>query len=338
MKLIKKLGSLKLTIFLLIFLAVASVLGTLIAQQQDDHFYVQNYGKVFAKAISTFQINDFYNSLFYNCLLFSLGANLFVCTLNSCSLAMLKNRRKLALFLLHCSILVIFLGAIVSKFSKYSEYRKLYPGDAIAINEQNAELVFREFAIDYYEERNQPKEYRSTFSLKQPDNPEKDIVIRVNHPFQFANYNFYQSGFEVVADIDVRIKHMGKVVYDGNWKQGEVLELPTEMPIQLEIVCFIPEASIDEQANITLVSYKPKNPAIMVNVFNDERFIQSQWIFFNQQNDDMQQQLFDFEIRDFRVLYATIIHVLKDPGLKFVWIGFLMLFSGMIVLIFSKKF
>jgi cytochrome c biogenesis protein len=73
-------SSLKLAIILLILLASASILGTLIPQGRSDAEYAARYG-VLAKAFLGFQLTRLYHSFWYLALLFLFGANIIVCTL-----------------------------------------------------------------------------------------------------------------------------------------------------------------------------------------------------------------------------------------------------------------
>ena len=66
MRILKKIGSLKITLILLFIIAVSSVAGTLIVQQENDDFYLQKYGAVTGNIILLCQADDFFNSIYYN--------------------------------------------------------------------------------------------------------------------------------------------------------------------------------------------------------------------------------------------------------------------------------
>ena len=73
-------SSVKLAIFLLIFITAASVLGTLIPQQRSTAEYVAQYGQL-AHVFIRFQITDLYHSGWFIGLLYLFSLNIIVCTL-----------------------------------------------------------------------------------------------------------------------------------------------------------------------------------------------------------------------------------------------------------------
>jgi cytochrome c biogenesis protein len=340
MKFLKQLGSLRITFSLLLILAVVSILGTIVAQGENPQFYLKTYGDFFGKTLLFFNVNDLYNGWVYQSILFILWLNLSICTFNSCNNALFKNKKKMALFLIHCSIMLIFTGAVVSKIKKYSEYVTLLPGEIIELKQEDAKIIFNQFEIDYYQDSIQPKEYRSKITLQENNNIRQEHTIIVNHPFAYKGYNFYQSSFEVLADLDMAISHMGRIVWQGDWKQGEPLLLPGKGDFKLEITHFLPDADIDQDGRITLRSHKLGNAALLITMYHADEIVGREWIFIDEKINDLFVQgieAFDFKIKRLDVVYATIIQVIRDPGLIFVWIGFLLFFAGMTLFLFEKN-
>ncbi|MBU1086422.1 MAG: cytochrome c biogenesis protein ResB [Candidatus Omnitrophica bacterium] len=340
MKFFKQLGSLKITFILLLILAAVSILGTVIVQRENAQFYLKNYGEFLGKGLLFVNANDLYNGWAYQSILFILGLNLFICTINSFSLALFKNKKKIALFLIHCSIFFIFTGAIVSRLLKYSEYLTMIPGQTIELKQGKAKIIFDKFDMEYYPQTKQPKVYCSNITLKENDQIAKEHKIIVNHPFKYKGYGFYQSSFEVLADLEMVISHMGHEVWQGNWRQGQSLFLPGQGDFRLEITHFIPDAEIDQDGRITMRSHELGSAALLITLYQNDQSVGEEWVFIDQRISDMFSQkieVFDFKIKRLDVFYATIIQVIKDPGLGFIWTGFLMLFSGMIGFLFQKN-
>jgi cytochrome c biogenesis protein len=340
MKVLKQVASLRLTFILLLALAVVSILGTIIAQGENPQFYLENYGAPASKALLFLNANDLYNSWVYQGMLFFLGLNLLLCTVNSCNHSLLKNKKKMALFLIHCSILLIFSGSLVSKLKKYSEYLTLLPGQTIELKQTNAKITFDRFNIEYYPKTKQPKSYRSDITIADNKTTGEKQIIRVNHPFKYKGYSFYQSSFEVLADLDLVISHMGHVVWQGNWKQGQFLNLPGDDDFKLEITHFLPDAEINQDGRIILRSNELGNAAILITMYRHDQPVDQEWIFTDQKINDLVAQkikVFDFKIKRLSLFYATIIQIIKDPGLMFVWLGFLMFFLGITLFLFQKN-
>jgi cytochrome c biogenesis protein len=340
MKLIRKLGSLRLTFLLLLVLAAVSVVGTVIAQGKIADFYVQQYGRIGSAIIFFFNADNLYYGWFYLAILACVWINLLICTLNSFNRSLLKNKRKLALLLIHCSILIIFTGSLVSKFSRQSKHVALLPGQSATLGNTQAKIYLKGFDIDYYEGSDRPKEYRSDIILQDKGQEDAEHKIIVNHPFQYKGFSLYQSSFEALADLNITISHMGRDIWQGDWQQGEFLQLPGNQDFVLELTHFIPDAQIDQTGNITLNSYKLGNTAVMISMYRSGSLVGSEWIFKDRKINDMiapKIEVFDFKINRLDIRYASVIQIIKDPGIGFVWTGFLMLFTGMIVFVFNKR-
>ena len=72
--------SLKLTIFLLIFLAILSIIGTLITQNATSDEYIQRYGASLYEVLDFFGIFDMYHSWWFSAILLLLVINLIACS------------------------------------------------------------------------------------------------------------------------------------------------------------------------------------------------------------------------------------------------------------------
>jgi cytochrome c biogenesis protein len=74
--------SLKLTIFLLIILAVLSVIGTLIKQNASSTEYIQRYGIDLYNVLDFFNLFDMYHSWWFSAILILLVINLIACSIH----------------------------------------------------------------------------------------------------------------------------------------------------------------------------------------------------------------------------------------------------------------
>lgn len=73
--------SLKLTIFLLILLALVSIIGTIITQNATPQEYVQRYGSNLYEVLDFFHLFDMYHSWWFQMILVMLVINLIACSL-----------------------------------------------------------------------------------------------------------------------------------------------------------------------------------------------------------------------------------------------------------------
>ncbi|MCG2711125.1 MAG: cytochrome c biogenesis protein ResB [Candidatus Omnitrophica bacterium] len=388
MRIFKKIGSLKITLTILLALAFSSILGTLISQGQSDQFYMQKYGLKTGSMILFLQADDFFNSIYYNLLLFCLALNLFLCTINSfrfiphalktpalkpgmpasktgevsllysggkvnlrdsaqkpralarVSFIFLKDRRKLAIFLLHCGVLIVFLGALVSKFTKQSQRYTLFADEKVVLPDENAEIIFKQFTVEYYPGRQTPKEYRSRVELFDGGVFKSEYSLRVNHPLKYKGFSFYQSSFEVLADVEIRIKHLNKVIWEGLWEHGRPLEVSGKNNLRFKMTHFLPDVSVDNQGRILSRSYTLGNAAMLISAYRKKEMVYEQWVFPSAENMNglnPKEGNFEFEVKKIKPVYAAVIQVTKDPGWDFVMGGFALMFCGMLLLLLKKK-
>ena len=114
---------------------------------------------------------------------------------------------RLAFFLTHLSILIIFLGAMVGSFFGYKGYVNVFEGEAVSqfetragkIKKLNFQLKCNTFNADFYPS-GAPSDYRSDLSILQNG---KEIIrktIRVNDPLTFEGITFYQSSYGAQPD------------------------------------------------------------------------------------------------------------------------------------------
>ncbi len=73
-------NSLKLTLFVLITLAIVSIFGTVIEQNLPAEDYVARYGEKWARVIFYLHLNDLFHSFTFQALLAALALNIIVCT------------------------------------------------------------------------------------------------------------------------------------------------------------------------------------------------------------------------------------------------------------------
>ena len=77
--------SVKLSVVILLSLAVTSIIGTVIPQNESPMLYLQKYGDVLFRIFNTLNIFDMYHSWWFRFLLWMLTINIIVCSINRLS-------------------------------------------------------------------------------------------------------------------------------------------------------------------------------------------------------------------------------------------------------------
>jgi cytochrome c biogenesis protein len=267
-------SSVKLAIFTLSFIALSSIIGTVIPQGEAPSFYVQKYGPQMAQFFQVLDIPDMYYSWWFTAFLGLLSANLIICSLDrfptvlkiiksdnlSTSFSKLEKMRqssswkvdrgsagkvnigdillkagwkpesrkiesdelffsqkgawsRTGVYMVHTSILVIFIGAIFGHFGGFKgnvmipETRssgKIYASGTSTPIELGFEVRCDSFAIEYYD-NGMVKEYKSHLTVLEDGKEILKKYIEVNSPLTYKGITFYQSSYEGYQDFIVTV-------------------------------------------------------------------------------------------------------------------------------------
>lgn len=114
-------SSVKLAIWLIAIIALLSLLGTLIPQNQDSSFYIDRFGQVGYQVLSKTGLTHMYATWWFALSLILFALNLTTCLISRFSL----KRRSLGILISHGSILVILLGALIGVIFGEKGYIKI---------------------------------------------------------------------------------------------------------------------------------------------------------------------------------------------------------------------
>jgi cytochrome c biogenesis protein len=404
--------SLKLTIFLLIGLAAASIIGTVIPQNAPLAEYQKYYSEATIRIFDTLNFMNMYHSWWFILLLYLLTLNLVACSLKRLprdwkiftepTLVMDENMEKsmslvqhlklpgnpekirenmesflrrefaapvvtdrdgkfwlfaqkdiysrLGVYVLHFSIIIIFVGAMIGSYFGFKAYVSIEEGSQSSVvykrppagRMETPEMLSKlavdlgfdvrcdNFTVSYYD-NGAPKEYKSILSIIDNGKPviDKRPVI-VNSPLTYKGITFYQSSYSPAGDpvfhLTARDRKSGtekKITA----KQGEQILLPDGSSMQVieyteDIRPFIPQAS---------------GPAVRVELTPKSGQPQFFLLLKNYPDLDMQRGgdlIFTYDSVDQK--WMTGLQVTKDPGVWLVWLGCFMLIVGTFIAFFMS--
>lgn len=405
--------SLKLTIFLLIALAAASIIGTVIPQNAPLEQYQKLYGESAIRVFGALNFFDMYHSWWFILLLYLLTLNLVACTFKRWprdwkiftepTLVMDENMEKslslvshckvsgnsprvrdnvenflrsefaapivtetdgkcylfaqkgmysrLGVYVLHLSIIVVFIGAMVGSYFGYKAYVNIEEGTgATSVYKRSGSMGQMEtpeqmasrtvdlgftvrcdsFTVSYYD-NGAPKEYRSVLSVI--DNG-KTVVDRrpviVNSPLTYKGITFYQSSYSPAGNpvfhFTARNRKNGtqtKITAS----QGEKVSLPDGSSLQVleyteEIRPFIPQVSGPAaRVAITPRSGEPQ-PLLLLKNYPE---------FDEHRGGEL---VLTYDSADQK--WLTGLQVTKDPGVWVVWLGCALMVAGICMAFFMS--
>ncbi|MEI6306046.1 MAG: cytochrome c biogenesis protein ResB [Deltaproteobacteria bacterium] len=394
--------SLKLTISLLISLALTSIIGTIIPQGKIPPEYVAQISATKLQLYSKLGFFDMYHSWWFITLLYIFSLNLTSCSIkrlphvfkfiseptlllteamrNSFSLKkeisfsapLDAGQKKLAEFLagefaapvvsehngeyhlfsqknpwsrlgvyvVHSSILVIFIGAIIGSLFGYKGFTAIVEGSTISHVETNSgkniplgfDLRCEQFSVSFYN-TGAPKEFKSILTVLENGKPVKDYTnarIVVNDPLTYKGITFYQSSY---GQADQGSEHYFTVASPGGGKserfaaheEGAAISLKNGASFKLldttqEVRQFMPGFS--GPAARVEVTFKGKSPQVFIVLKNYPEV--------NAQRGD--ELVFNYEGSNAKMY--TGLQVAKDPGVWVVWLGCTMMVVGLYIAFF----
>jgi len=392
--------SLKLSISLLIGLALTSIIGTVVPQGNIPPEYLQTISETKFKLYQSLSFFDMYHSWWFMLLLYLLTVNLIACSIKRLprvwkivsepqfvmdeafekSLAQTHEFKvsgdavakltdfsrktlgepvvtekdgavhlfvqknpwcRLGVYVVHLSIIIIFIGALIGSFFGYKAFVNIVEGTSIDTvftqKDTPIKLGFgvrcESFAVSYYN-TGAPKEFKSILTVLENGQPVKGyekIPIIVNDPLSYKGITFYQSSYGQAGE--GAAYHFNVSRRDGSGaahldlKKGEPLALAGGATLEVleatqDVRQFMPEFS-GPAAKVKL-TMPGKAPESFI-VFKKHPEIEKQ------RNGELVLQYGGADEK----LY-TGLQVAKDPGVWTVWFGCALMTVGICMAFFMS--
>lgn len=353
-KLWKFLSSIKLAIWLLVVIALFSLIGTFIPQNQEPEFYFSRYGQYGYQVLLKTGLNSIYSSWWFILSLILFATNLCVCLLNRFSL----RRRSLGSFISHLSILIILSGALIGMFYGQKGYMQIKEGQVVnSFISQNKrfDLGFSIRLNDFiYNENIDPKEKLLIYSSSKeavcnmsdsvkPDQGEKLITqIPTNIGTEF---NIGDTGYSLKV-----LRYIPDFVMDTVTKQvvsrsGKPNNPALELAVKDEsgnvrvVWAFARFPDMHQAPGLKFkfvynwVERRPKDFISKVSILKEGKEIINQDIRVNEPLRFLGYAFFQssYDIED---LSWTGLQVVKDPGVPVIYLGFILLIFGLVMIFY----
>jgi cytochrome c biogenesis protein len=253
-------------------------------------------------------------------------------------------------YLVHFSILIILMGAIVGSLWGFEGYVNIPEGGAVnsfTLREGKVSkglgfiVHLDKFMVEFYD-TGAPKEYESDLRFFAGNREIMKGSLRVNHPITVRGITFYQSSYGSIPGESVSLKlsrkggkpEVTKLVA----KKGSPLQLPGGEG-QFEVIRI--------EKNLRGIM----GPAAMISVKDEEGKKVSFWVF--QDFESLRKRFppamlkstflnpsafkpYTFFLEEIESRYYTGLQVAKDPGVPLVWLGCFVMVFGFFVAFFSS--
>jgi len=234
--------------------------------------------------------------------------------------------RPLGPYVVHLALLVILAGALLGKFLGVEGQLTLKEGESarsfISAGEEKP-LDFQahldNFQVLYYP-NGTPREFRSDLTFTRSGQPPEQAVCRVNHPVSFGGFTFYQSSYGHTVHLEVR---EGENSFLLAAQVGETVQLP------------------GGQARLRVLEYRPDlvmpgakggreihlGPAARLAYWEGREHPQLIVLVKNRPElADRQTGPYRFFLQDAK--FFSVLQVKRDPGVWWVYAGFILLLPG----------
>jgi len=234
---------------------------------------------------------------------------------------------RLGSFITHLSILIILLGGIISSLGGFKEFIHLHEQKITQVPYTDLYIKLNKFWLEYYPNSQMIKDYKCNLTIIENKSEILAKTIEVNYPLAYKGIRFYLVNYGIEAINEVTINVNGR---DFRVKIGEGFKIP-DGDLKVKAVDFIPDFVI-AKGKVFSRSNEPNNPAVLLEIYEDAALKYKEWVFYKFPGFHHQHEKgIKFILKDFHPSYYTELDVVKDPGVKVVWVGSTLLIIGLII-------
>ncbi len=342
-KIWKFLSSIKLAISLLAIIALFSLIGTFIPQNEDPSFYISKYGDSGYRALSNTGLTDVYSSWWFILFIVLFSLNLTACLLSRFSL----KSRSMGTLISHISILLILAGALIGMLYGQKGYVRIEQGEEVNSfidRDRRVDLGFSLKLNNFiYSENIDPKEKLLVYFGKGQE-PIAGIPTEVGTESEIANTGYKVKILRYLPDfaMDMSTKEVASRSAKANNPAIEV-ELKGKDGAQQRFWVFARFPDIHQKITGDLdfvyqwANRQPKDFISKVTVIKDDKEMLSKDIRVNFPLTFAGYTFFQSSY-DADHLNWTGLKVVKDPGVGVVYLGFGLLILGLCIRFYISPF
>ncbi|MBB5346732.1 cytochrome c biogenesis protein ResB [Desulfoprunum benzoelyticum] len=233
---------------------------------------------------------------------------------------------RIGVYVVHISILVIFVGAIIGNILGFKGTVMLPEGESttriFAFNSSEPidlgfEILCDSFTVDYYP-NGMPKEYASVLTVRENGKEILKQTIEVNQPLTYRGITFYQSSYQAYKDFIVSIVIAPE-------KIGKVFTIPYQQEMEW------PEQNI-RFGVVNAEGMGDRVTRIKIWMKHGEQPASTFWV---ENGKDAAIPSADKTIAvSAKQMFATGLQVAKDPGVWLVYLGCCLMLIGLYVSFF----
>jgi cytochrome c biogenesis protein len=237
--------------------------------------------------------------------------------------------RPVGPYLIHVALLLILAGGLIGKFWGVDGSLAIAQGEvagAFQVGPRvekplNFQMRLDNFQVSYYEPGGSPKEFRSDLTFIQDGREVSRATCRVNEPVTFGGLTFYQSSYGTQATGPIRLKvQLGDL--------SESIDAPLRQPADLpggrgRIIPMKVDGNFQGYGPAVLLAFSPGSGHPQVF-----------WTLKDQPGVGQQPGPYRFTAESIPFGYYSVFQVKHDPGVAWVYAGFLLFLPGLYLAFF----
>jgi cytochrome c biogenesis protein len=237
--------------------------------------------------------------------------------------------RPVGPYLIHVALLLILAGGLIGKFGGVDGRLAIDQGEVAGAfqvgprQEQplNFQVRLDQFQVAYYEPGGSPKEFRSDLTFMQAGREVLKATCRVNEPVTFGGLTFYQSSYGAQATGPLRLKvQLGDLT--------RTIEAPLRRPVELpggrgQVIPMKVDGNLQGYGPAVLLAFSPGSGHPQVF-----------WVLKDHPELGAQPGPYRFTAEAIPFGYYSVFQVKHDPGVGWVYAGFLLFLPGLYLAFF----
>jgi len=242
---------------------------------------------------------------------------------------------RIGVYVVHLSIILMLAGAVVGGIWGFKAFVAIPEGDTVdsaflSDNDTPVKLGFEircnAFSVSFYD-TGQPKEFKSNITVIEDAKEAFTRDIIVNAPLRYKGLSFYQSSYGIDSAKSVVFKITSKesgMTYAQKMDFGQTIDIP-ESGGKFTLNKFVHGYNFQgHNLGEGFVGKLSETNNVDKEKSETEIYIPVKFPTF----DKMRRGAFFFEIQDYEKRYYTGLQVTKDPGVLYVYTGFLFMIVG----------
>ena len=237
--------------------------------------------------------------------------------------------RPIGPYLIHIALLLILAGGLIGKFWGVDGQLAIDQGEVASAfkveHRVDKPLDFQvrldKFQVSYYKPGGSPKEFRSDLTFLKDGREVSRVTCRVNEPVTFGGLTFYQSSYGAQATGPIRLKvQMGDL--------SESIEASLRRPADLpggrgKVIPMKVDGNFQGHGPAVLLAFSPGSGHPQVF-----------WVLKDQPEAGPPSGPYRFTAESIPFAYYSVFQVKHDPGVGWVYTGFLLFLPGLYLAFF----